>query len=106
MKIAFAVAALVASPVLADDCVYDSGRGSSIRVLDDAEAFEVDFGDWTETCTADVGKPHADNTMAWPVAAVAKCDNFTAQWAFVPIDGKFPAEALVFDGNVFHRRCS
>lgn len=105
MKIlAFAAAALTASPTLAAECVYDNERGATIRVDDGAEHFEVDFGDWSETCTTGTGKPHADNTMAWPVASVATCDNFTGQYAFV-IEGGGPT-ALVFDGNVFYRRCS
>lgn len=73
---------------------------------DGAETFEVNFGDWSETCRAGVAKPHADNTIAWPVASIAKCDNFTAQWAFVPINDQWPAAALVFDGVVFYLRCS
>lgn len=98
--IAFAVAALIAAPALAAECIYDNERGATIRVDESVETFEVNFGDWTETCTTGVSTPHANASTAWMTASVATCDNFTGQYAFVS-----DAAALVFDGNVFYRRC-
>lgn len=106
-----AAAMLLSAPAIAEDrCVYETGLGPSLTVVGSREAIVVDFGDWSETCpiVADPSpRPDLGFGGGWSPSLLAKCDNWSAQLAFVePVHDSNDFSIVVFDGKAFYReRC-